>query len=56
MNVAIEIPEDIARRLESSWKDVPRRALEAIAVEGYPSGALTRSQVGQMLGFSFWDT
>lgn len=56
MNVAIELPEDIVRHLESSWQDVPRRALEAIAVEGYRSGALTRNQVGQMLALSFWET
>jgi hypothetical protein len=35
MNVAIELPEDIARLLQASWKDMPRRALEAIALEGY---------------------
>ena len=30
---------------------MPRRSLEAIAVEGYRTGALTESQVRRLLGF-----
>jgi len=56
MNVAIELPEDIARLLQASWKDMPRRALEAIAPEGYRTQALTRGQVGRLLGLNFWET
>jgi predicted HTH domain antitoxin len=56
MNLAVELPEEIARQLEASWENMPRRALEAIAVEGYRSGALTRGQVGRLLGQSFWET
>ena len=51
MQVAIEIPEDIAEDLRAKWKDLPRHALEAIALEGYRSGALTESQVRRVLGF-----
>lgn len=56
MNVAVELPDDIARQLETTWHDVPRRALEAIAVEGYRSGALTRGQVQRLLNLSWWET
>lgn len=56
MNVAIELPEDIARHLESAWQDVPRRVLEAVVLEGYRSGALSRGEVGRLLGLSFWET
>ena len=56
MNVAIELPEDIARQLKAAWQDMPRRALEAVAVEAYRSGALTRGQVGRLLGLSLWET
>jgi predicted HTH domain antitoxin len=51
MNTAIEIelPDDIARLLESRWGDLPRRAREAIAIEAYRSGALSQAQVQQML-------
>jgi predicted HTH domain antitoxin len=55
MTVPIELPEDIARQLEAAWRNVPRRVLEAVALEGYRSGALTRGQAGQLLGLSFWE-
>ena len=51
MQVAIELPEDIAEDLRAKWKDLPRHALEAIALKGYRSGALTESQVRRVLGF-----
>ena len=54
--IAVELPEDIAKRLESAWRDVSRGTLEAVALEGYRDGALTRDQVGRLLGLSFWDT
>lgn len=51
MQVAIELPEDIAESLRSKWRDLPRHTLEALALEGYRSGALTESQVRRVLGF-----
>ena len=56
MHIDVELPEEIAKRLQAEWKDLSRGALEAIAVEGYRDGTLTRDQVGQLLGLSFWDT
>jgi predicted HTH domain antitoxin len=56
MHIALELPEDIAKHLENAWRDVPRGTLEAVAVEGYREGALTRDQVGRLLGLSFWET
>ena len=35
MKVTIELPEDVSAALKGRWDDVPRRSLEAIAVEGY---------------------
>jgi hypothetical protein len=55
MNVAVELPEDIARQLQATWRDLSRGAMEAIALEGYRSEALTRDQVGRLLGLSFWE-
>ena len=49
MRVTIQLPDDISAALEEQWDDVPRRSLEAIAVEAYRTGALTDSQV-QLLG------
>jgi predicted HTH domain antitoxin len=55
MTVPIELPEDIALQLKAAWPNMQRRALEAIALEGYRSGALTRGQAGQLLGLDFWE-
>jgi len=33
MQITIELPEDIAEELESKWKDLPRAALESLALE-----------------------
>ena len=49
MDVSIPLPERIAQRLQASWKDVPARMLQAVAIEGYRSGALTEYEVQQML-------
>ena len=51
MRVTIQLPDDISAALEEQWDDVPRRSLEAIAVEGYRSGALSESQVRRLLEF-----
>jgi predicted HTH domain antitoxin len=51
MRVTIQLPDDISTALEARWDDVPRRSLEAIAVEAYRTGALTASQVRRLLGF-----
>ena len=51
MAVTIELPEEIEQQLETEWGNLPRRALEAVALEGYRSGALTLSQLRRMLEF-----
>ena len=56
MNVAVELPDDIAQQLQTAWHDMPRRVLESVAVEGYRSGALTRGQVQRLLQLSWWET
>jgi predicted HTH domain antitoxin len=49
MRVTIHLPDDISAALEAQWDDVPRRSLEAIAIEAYRTGALTESQVRRLL-------
>lgn len=51
MKVTIDLPEDVLAALKGRWDDVPRRSLEAIAVEGYRTGALTETQVRRLLQF-----
>ena len=51
MQITIELPEDIAVGLESKWKDLPRAALESLAIEAYRSRALTAAQLRRLLVF-----
>ena len=51
MQIRIELPEDIAEGLESTWKDLPLRALESLGLEAYRSRALTAAQLGRLLVF-----
>ncbi len=51
MQIKLELPEDIAEGLESRWKDLPRAALESLALEAYRSRALTAAQLRRLLGF-----
>ncbi len=51
MEVTITLPEDILAVLKGQWGNVPRRSLEAIAVEAYRSGALNESQIRRVLKF-----
>ena len=51
MPITLELPEDIVQSLESKWKDLPRAALESLALEGYLSHALTAAQLRRLLGF-----
>jgi hypothetical protein len=51
MQITLELPEDIVHGLESKWTDLPRAALESLALEAYRSHALTAPQLRGLLGF-----
>lgn len=52
MQVTVEIPEDIARLLNSKWDNLPRGVLESLALEAYRSGTITTPQLRRLLGFT----
>ena len=56
--ITIEIPASIERHLKTEWGDraLSRRALEALALEGYRSEVLSAGQVAETLGLSVWET
>lgn len=56
MSVTINLPEKIEHQLKEQWGDLPRRTLEALALEGYRSGALSAGQVAEVLQLSAWET
>lgn len=51
MNVTVRIPDDLAKRLAPDGGDIERRALEALALEEYRAGRLTKPELRRMLGF-----
>lgn len=51
MQVTVEIPDDVAEKLTREGQDPARATLEAVAIEGYRSGALTAYQTRRLLGF-----
>jgi hypothetical protein len=51
MQITLELPDDIVRDLESKWTNLPRAALESLALEAYRSNALTAAQLRRLLGF-----
>ena len=47
--IAVDLPEDIAKRLEAAWRDPSRGALQPVAAERYRDGTLSREQSGRLL-------
>jgi len=57
MQLAIDIPDDIAAHLWAQSDDLARGAVEQIALGGYLAGTLSRFQVQRLLGFdNRWET
>ncbi len=51
MDMMVHIPDDLAQRLEAGGGDLSRRAFEALALEEYRVGRLSRPEVRRALGF-----
>jgi Uncharacterised protein family (UPF0175) len=51
MDVTIHIPDDLATRLGTAG-DLPRRVLEALAVEEFRLGHLTHLELRRLLGLA----
>jgi hypothetical protein len=52
MQVNVQIPDDIGRRLTEAGADLSRRALEAFALEELKAGRITEPELCQMLGLA----
>lgn len=50
MNLTLEIPDEIARRLSESGGDLSRRALEGLAIEELRAGRIDEVELAEMLG------
>jgi hypothetical protein len=52
MEFKLSIPDNVAERIAATGGDVSRRALEALALEGYRDQILTLYQISEMLSLS----
>jgi hypothetical protein len=51
MEILVQLPADIAEKLQAQGVDLTRRILECLAAESYRSEVLTAAEVRRMLGF-----
>jgi hypothetical protein len=49
MIIEIQLPRDIAEKLQKKWGDLSQYAAELLAVEGYRSGTLTAEELHRTL-------
>jgi hypothetical protein len=52
MEVAFQIPDDLASRMNAGGNDLSRRALEALALEEYKTSHITSEDLRRMLGYT----
>lgn len=55
MSVTVELPEPVERELATHWTEaqLSRKTLEALLIEAYREGLLSRGKVGELLGMGF---
>jgi hypothetical protein len=52
MELTVQIPDDLARSMSADGGDLSRRALEALAIEEFKSGHLTKPELRRLLDFA----
>jgi hypothetical protein len=51
MELTVRIPDELASRMSASGGDLSRRALEALALEEFKNGRITKPELRRLLGF-----
>jgi hypothetical protein len=51
MELTVQIPDELASRMSASGGDLSRRALEALALQEFKSGRITKPELRRLLGF-----
>lgn len=51
MELTVQIPDELASRMAASGADLSRRALEALALEEFKSGRLTKPESAAVARF-----
>ncbi|MFB2878811.1 UPF0175 family protein [Floridanema aerugineum] len=52
MQITVEIPDEIAQRLDQNWGSLSRRLLEVIVADAYNCGKVNTAEVRQILNLS----
>ena len=52
MELTVQIPDDVAASMSASGGDLSRRALEALALEEFKSGHITKAELRRLLDFA----
>jgi Uncharacterised protein family (UPF0175) len=55
MNVIVRVPDDVANRLAPPGGDLAREALEALVLEAFRAGRITKAELRKALGFQVLD-
>lgn len=50
MNLTVQIPDELAKRLTAAGDDLSRRALEAFALEEYKDERISKAELRRLLG------
>jgi hypothetical protein len=50
--ISLDLPDDIARQLESKWKDLSRAALESLAADAYQCDLISAEQLRRLLNIA----
>ena len=51
MELTVQIPDDLASRMSATGSELSRRVLEALALEEFKGGRITRPELRRLLGF-----
>lgn len=49
MQITVEIPDEIAQRLNQAWGSLSRRVLETVVADAYRCGEISTAEVGHIL-------
>ncbi len=55
MTISFQFPDQLQAQLEREWGDLGQAAKQALAIEGYRTGALSLGQLSEALGISTYE-
>ena len=52
MEYTIPIPDDVAKKVQDKWEDIPSRVLESFTLAAYNDGIITEHEIQKILNIS----